>query len=157
MRVNRSVPPPTVVPVVLPANARKQHLGDACTRAERTGEQTWTARISARLDGPTMDRLLTLVAVASDEADGVPENGENAPATVLGLIKSEPGNVSLDSMVTTRRAGEKCRQIEPAPCRRLCHQKTRPRRATTGGKCRLSRASDQSVVVREDDGGSPVP
>lgn len=69
--------------------------------ALRTAEQTWTARITARLDKPTQARLLVLIAVADEQGEGddAPEDGEGPTATVLGLIKSVPGNVSLESMM----------------------------------------------------------
>lgn len=69
--------------------------------ALRTAEQTWTARISARLDGPTRARVLALIAATSDEdvGGGDQEDAESVGPTVLGLIKSEPGNVSLESMM----------------------------------------------------------
>ncbi len=71
--------------------------------ALRTAEQTWTARISDRLDDPARARLLALIASTSDEDTNEGEgdqDGEAAGVTVLGLIKSEPGNVSLESMMT---------------------------------------------------------
>lgn len=70
--------------------------------ALRTAEQTWTARITARLDEPTRARLLALIATLDDEdtGEGDPEDAETVPSTVLGLIKSEPSNVSLESMMT---------------------------------------------------------
>ncbi len=71
--------------------------------ALRTAEQTWTARICDRLGDETRARLLALIAFAgaqdTDESEG-DQDGEAAGATVLGLIKSEPGNVSLESMMT---------------------------------------------------------
>jgi hypothetical protein len=61
--------------------------------ALRTAEQTWTQRISARLDGPATERVLNLLAGA-DEDDLDEQAG-----SVLAVIKAEPGNVSLDSMM----------------------------------------------------------
>ncbi|XVQ15099.1 hypothetical protein ACQP1W_21980 [Spirillospora sp. CA-255316] len=64
------------------------------------------AQISRQLDRRTTHRLRALVAAggddpASDEVGGgEPEDGEGAAATVLSLIKSGPGNVSLVSMMT---------------------------------------------------------
>lgn len=67
--------------------------------ALRTAEQTWTARICDRVGGPARARLLALIAATSDE-DANEGEGEAVGVTVLGLIKSEPGNVSLESMMT---------------------------------------------------------
>lgn len=69
--------------------------------ALRTAEQTWTARITGRLDKASQGRLLALIAV-DDDVDGSPVDGEaeSEAGSVLGLIKSEPGNVSLESMMT---------------------------------------------------------
>lgn len=62
--------------------------------ALRTAEQSWALRISERLDPSATDRLLNLLVAESDD------EGSDAtrPESVLGLIKSAPGNVSLDSM-----------------------------------------------------------
>lgn len=50
-------------------------------------EQTWSLRISQRLDPPTVGRLLNLLAPDEEDVeDGVGESG-----TVLGSIKSAPG------------------------------------------------------------------
>ena len=71
--------------------------------ALRTAEQTWTARICDRLGGPARARLLALIADTSDEDTNEGEgdqDGAASAATVLGMIKSEPGNVSLESMMT---------------------------------------------------------
>lgn len=70
--------------------------------ALRTAEQDWTARITARLDGSTRARLLALIAATNDEdaGEGDHEDAESVAATALALIKSEPGNVSLESMMT---------------------------------------------------------
>jgi hypothetical protein len=69
--------------------------------ALRTAEQTWTSRIAGRLGGAATDRLLTLITAASEEREGGEQaDGEGVAATLLGLIKSEPGNVSPESMMT---------------------------------------------------------
>jgi hypothetical protein len=62
-------------------------------RALRTKEQAWASRISARLDPSATGRLLDLVATSDADDDGADES-------LLGLIKSSPGNVSLESMMT---------------------------------------------------------
>ncbi|MFF0658732.1 DUF4158 domain-containing protein [Micromonospora tulbaghiae] len=59
-------------------------------------EQTLTAQIVARLPVDVADRLRALVAV------DVPDDDTGADS-VLALIKSVPGNVSLDSMLTEIR------------------------------------------------------
>ena len=59
-------------------------------------EQALTARIVARLPVDVAGRLRALIAVEVPDDD----TGEDA---VLSLIKSVPGNVSLDSMLTEIR------------------------------------------------------
>jgi hypothetical protein len=71
--------------------------------ALRSAEQDWAARISARLDPPVQERLLDLITVDVDAEDldvTEGEDGGEGPQTVLGLIRSMPGNVSLESMMT---------------------------------------------------------
>ena len=70
--------------------------------ALRVAEQTWSLRISQRLDPPTVGRLLNLLAPDEDVVEGVEgvEDGVGEFSTVLGSIKSAPGNVSLESMMT---------------------------------------------------------
>jgi len=62
--------------------------------ALRTAEQSWALRISERLDPTVTARLLNLLIAEPDDDDP----GAQAES-VLGLIKSAPGNVSLDSMM----------------------------------------------------------
>jgi hypothetical protein len=59
-------------------------------------EQTLTARIVARLPADVAGRLRGLVAVDAPDDDTCEES-------VLALIKSVPGNVSLESMLTEIR------------------------------------------------------
>lgn len=70
---------------------------DRVTRMVRsalhTAEESWYAVISARLNDPTRARVLGLV-----EADAVEEQDDDGES-VLALIKSMPGNVSLESML----------------------------------------------------------
>lgn len=66
--------------------------------ALRAAEQTWSMRISQRLDVPTVGRLLNLLAPDEDVIEGVEDAGGSG--TVLGSIKSASGNVSLQSMMT---------------------------------------------------------
>jgi Domain of unknown function (DUF4158) len=77
---------------------------DRITRMVRsalhTAEETWYAVISARLDAPTRARVLGLVETGAEEGqDAEDDDGES----VLSLIKSMPGNVSLESMLTEIR------------------------------------------------------
>ncbi len=68
--------------------------------ALRAVEQDWTLRISMRLDPLVRSRLLGLID-ADDEAEAeVDEDGAQGSDSLFGLIKSMPGNVSLESMMT---------------------------------------------------------
>jgi len=62
--------------------------------ALRTAEQSWALQISERLDPTVTARLLNLLVAESDE-----DHPGTLAESVLGLIKSAPGNVSLDSMM----------------------------------------------------------
>ncbi|MFB9682048.1 Tn3 family transposase [Streptosporangium vulgare] len=70
-------------------------------------EQTWFARIAARLDTQTTARILALVAVSDARSGGEAGGSDGDPdedqGSVLSLIKAIPGNVSLDSMLTEIR------------------------------------------------------
>jgi Domain of unknown function (DUF4158)/Tn3 transposase DDE domain len=68
--------------------------------ALRTAEHNWAQQISERLDEPTSGRLLNLIVVEESGPETGGSEGANEPDTVLGLIKSMPGNVSLASMMT---------------------------------------------------------
>ncbi|MGH3518504.1 MAG: Tn3 family transposase [Haloechinothrix sp.] len=70
--------------------------------ALRAAEQDWTLRISMRLDPPVISRLLGLIDADTEaEAEAeLEEDGAQGSDSVLGLIKSMPGNVSLESMMT---------------------------------------------------------
>lgn len=70
--------------------------------ALRVAEQTWSLRISQRLDPPMVGRPLNLLAPDEDVDEGVEgaEDGVGEFNTVQGSIKSAPGNVSLESMMT---------------------------------------------------------
>jgi TnpA family transposase len=59
--------------------------------ALRQAEQTLVTRVAARLDPGTIVRLETLVAVEDDPDDDRPQ--------VLATVKTDPGNVSLDSLL----------------------------------------------------------
>ena len=60
-----------------------------------TAETQWADRIAQRLSTDTQERLLELLAESNDEPDT--ETGD-ASDSVLTLIRSEPGNVSLSSI-----------------------------------------------------------
>jgi hypothetical protein len=68
------------------------------------GHQALTARIVARLPVDVADRLRALVAVDVPHDDAGQES-------VLALIKSVPGNVSLESMLTEIRKLRAARAI----------------------------------------------
>jgi TnpA family transposase len=79
-----------------PADGRVRRM---VASALRTAELTWFAAIPARLDAAAGTRVLALVGWGEDgQAD---EDGD--PESVLALIKSMPGNVSLESMLTEIR------------------------------------------------------
>ena len=59
------------------------------------GEDVLFARVSSRLPDTQRQRLLALVAPGGDE-DGEIEDG----AAILSSIRSDPGNVSLNTMLT---------------------------------------------------------
>lgn len=68
--------------------------------ALRTAEQTWASRIAERLDSTVTARLLDLIAVDDEEDPDAADVGAGRPDDLFVLIKSIPGNVSLDSMMT---------------------------------------------------------
>ncbi|HEY9522137.1 MAG TPA: DUF4158 domain-containing protein, partial [Thermopolyspora sp.] len=77
---------------------------DRITRsALRTAERTLTARLAGRLPAEVAERLRVLVGPDVDDADLVGED-------VSSLIKSVPGNVSLETMLTEIR---KLRAVGP--------------------------------------------
>jgi len=60
--------------------------------AWRVAEQDWSLRISQRLDPPTVDHLLNLIAPDESGIEGIEgvEDGVGETGTVLGSIKSAP-------------------------------------------------------------------
>ena len=78
--------------------------------ALRRGEATLTCRISDRLPASTAARIEALVAVGGDEVD----DGDSA-VDVLTLVKSDPGNVSLESMLTEIKKLREVRAIGLPP------------------------------------------
>jgi TnpA family transposase len=74
--------------------------------ALRTAEQSWALQIAERLDPSMTARLLNLIVseedgdgATEDEAEDETEDEAREFGTVFGLIKSMPGNVSLQSMM----------------------------------------------------------
>jgi hypothetical protein len=72
--------------------------------ALRQAEVTLSCRIAARLPASTVARLEVLVSRAGDATDDAD--------SVLALVKSDPGNVSLESMLTEIRKLRAVRAIE---------------------------------------------
>jgi uncharacterized protein DUF4158 len=68
-------------------------------------EIAMTCRIAARLSAATAERLRLLVA-------GPDYDGDDVEDSVLALVKSDPGNVSLESMLTEIRKLRAVRAIE---------------------------------------------
>jgi hypothetical protein len=62
-------------------------------------EQVLSLRIAARLPAAATARLEELVAVAADDADADEQDQEAEGPALLALIKSDPGNVSLETML----------------------------------------------------------
>src|SRR6266851_137031 len=86
-------------------------VGRMVASALRTAEQNWFTAIPACLDATAMGRVLALVGWGEDtqgeETEDEPEDPESVPA----LIKSMPGNVSLESMLTETRKLKAARGI----------------------------------------------
>jgi hypothetical protein len=85
-------------------------------------EQALTGRVEGRLPADVADRLRALVMVE------VPDD-DTGNDSVLALIKSVPGNVSLESMLTEIR---KLRAGGPSGCREACSP-TSPRGCSPAG------------------------
>jgi hypothetical protein len=81
-------------------------------------EQALTARVTARLGPDASARLAALAAAADDD------EGDGAEPSALALIKSVPGNVSLESMLT--EIGKLTRPARPG-CRTGCSPGSRRR------------------------------
>ncbi|MGO4649704.1 hypothetical protein AB4305_32955 [Nocardia sp. 2YAB30] len=81
---------------------------DRITRSALTrGEDVLFARVFSRLTPPVSAKLLALVA-SSDDEDSEPEDG----TAVLASIRSDPGNVSLNRMLTEIAKLEAVRAVE---------------------------------------------
>lgn len=83
-------------------------------------EVTWSLRISSRLTSETTQRIYALVGiddddVADEESTDETSAEEDAGSDLLALIKSAPGNVSLESMMTEIRKLTAVRSIELPP------------------------------------------
>lgn len=63
------------------------------------GEELLFAQVSARLPEPVRTRLLALIAPLGGGEENLDSDGEDGPA-VLAAIRSDPGNVSLNTMLT---------------------------------------------------------
>src|SRR6266542_3666475 len=68
--------------------------------ALRQAEEVLSVRIASRLSTAATVRLEELVAAAPDDAGADEGEQEAEGAALLALIKSDPGNVSLESMLT---------------------------------------------------------
>jgi hypothetical protein len=85
--------------IELPAVARVTRM---VRSALHNAEETWFAVIGARCSQDATARLLALVGAGGGQ-DTVGGGEEEDPDSVLALIKSVPGNVSLESMLTEIR------------------------------------------------------
>lgn len=77
-----------------PAQARVTRI---VRSALYNAEETWFTVIAAQLSPDTISRIVALVDDAADD------DGEEDQESVLALVKSVPGNVSLESMLTEIR------------------------------------------------------
>ncbi|MEV0152113.1 MULTISPECIES: DUF4158 domain-containing protein, partial [unclassified Nonomuraea] len=95
--------------------------------ALHSAEVTWSVRIASQLSAETTRRIYALVGIDEESEDQNDEDGEEtAPGEaaededggssgLLALIKSAPGNVSLESMMTEIRKLEAVRSIGLPP------------------------------------------
>jgi len=82
-------------------------VGRMVASALRTAEQNWFTAVPPRLDAAAMGRVLALAGWDEDAQGEEPED----PESVLALIKSMPGSVSLESMLTEIRKLKAARGI----------------------------------------------
>lgn len=81
-----------------PAAARIERI---VASALRQGEETLFARLSSRLPPDVVTRLGTLIGTSDADDDvGQADIGERNGRSVLATIKTDPGSVSLESMLT---------------------------------------------------------
>src|SRR6266700_1067689 len=83
-----------------PADGR---AGRMVASALRTAELAWFAAIPSRLDAAAVGRVLALVGWGEDARGEEAGDESDDPGSLLALIKSMPGNVSLESMLTEIR------------------------------------------------------
>ncbi|MET9064090.1 hypothetical protein [Streptosporangium sandarakinum] len=96
--------------------------------APHNAEVAWSARIASRLSPETTQRIDALVGIddascAAAEGAGdrqepageVPAEDDDTDSDLLALIRSAPGNVSLESMMTEIRKLAAVRSIELPP------------------------------------------
>ncbi|MGJ6969194.1 hypothetical protein ACSDR0_45620 [Streptosporangium sp. G11] len=92
-----------------------------------SSEVTWSVRIASRLSPETTQRICALVGLGDDSRTAAETAGTGQEPTsetsakdddgfdMLAFIKSAPGNVSLESMMTKIRKSAAVRAIEPPP------------------------------------------
>ncbi len=95
--------------------------------ALHNAEVTWSLRITSRLSSETTQRIYALVGIADESCAGAGAAGDHQVPTggtpagedddfdLLAFIKSAPGNVSLESMMTEIRKLAAVRSIELPP------------------------------------------
>jgi hypothetical protein len=74
------------------------------------GEELLVGRVAARLPAEVRDRLFALVASTVDDESGHDDDGDDGLA-VFTTIRSEPGNVSLNTMLAEIRKLEAVRAV----------------------------------------------
>ena len=86
----------------------KDRIGRVIGSALRRSEEALTARVAGRLDGEARTRMWALIAGADDDP-GDPDGAESSGAgdalgpEVWAAIRSDPGNVSLNTCKAERR------------------------------------------------------
>lgn len=83
-----------------PADGRVSRM---VASALRTAELAWFAAIPSRLDAAAVGRVLALVGWGEDARGEEAGDESDDPGSLLALIKSMPGNVSLESMLAEIR------------------------------------------------------
>jgi TnpA family transposase len=87
--------------IELPTPARVQRM---VRSALKTADQAWAETIAGRLDDETKARLLKLI-------DAVDDDDVRGRDSLFGLVKSAPGNLSLDSMLAEIHKLEELRRF----------------------------------------------
>src|SRR5260370_1454699 len=100
-----------------PADGR---AGRMVASALRTAELAWFAAIPSRLDAAAVGRVLALVGWGEDARGEEAGDESDDPGSLLALIKSMPGNVSLESMLAEIRNLRAARGLR-LPARRVSH------------------------------------